>query len=113
MPVSSVSVVLVPVVLRWSEGPLCWLPVVDGVERALVMRSARRAESDRRRSVVQIAARYAARGRVRRVEQMAGSLCRVIACWCGMLMRGQSRRLAGSPNMPLQRTRVAREIVAF
>jgi hypothetical protein len=66
--------------------PVVLSAFVDGVIRVLVVRSARRAEPDRMRSVVQIAARYAGRGSVWHVLQMAGWSCGVVHCRCGRLL---------------------------
>jgi hypothetical protein len=54
---------------------------------ALVVWTAGCAERDFVQSVVRIAACYAARGCVRRVEQTTVWSCRVIPCWCGRRMR--------------------------
>jgi hypothetical protein len=52
-----------------------------GVVRMPVMRSARRAQPDHVRAVIQISARCAACGAVRRVIQSTGSSCRAV-CSC-------------------------------
>ncbi len=78
-----------------------------GVVRALVVRTARRAQPDLVRAVVRIVARCAAHDCLRSVVPMAGSSCRVVRCRCGTLLRIAIVSLAGSPNTPLQRTRVA------
>jgi hypothetical protein len=57
-----------------------------------VVLTTRRAEPERVRGVVQIAARCAACRRMRRVVQMADSSCRVVLCRCSRHMRLASER---------------------
>ncbi len=64
-----------PVVPVWSECSSCGLSVVDGVVRALVVRSASCAGHDRLQRVIRIGARYAGYGSVRNVVPVSGLTC--------------------------------------